>query len=191
MRARFAAALIAVGAALLSTACTPLRPLVTPAIVATDPHETIATYQGQLSIKLQAFQAQPAKGVSMGFFFQGSARRGQLDLMTPLGSQVARIHWAPGLAILSSIDKDDQQFSDIDDLSTQALGEAIPLPALMDWLQGHPSDALPAPTNATPTGFEQGGWHIGTSEITEGKLLAERPQSDTLRGVTIRIRLDR
>ena len=110
---------------------------------------------------------------------------------SPLGSQVARIHWAPGLAILSSIDKDDQQFSDIDDLSTQALGEAIPLPALMDWLQGHPSDALPAPTNATPTGFEQGGWHIGTSEITEGKLLAERPQSDTLRGVTIRIRLDR
>ena len=71
MRARFAAALIAVGAALLSTACTPLRPLVTPAIVATDPHETIATYQGQLSIKLQAFQTQPAKGVSMGFFFQG------------------------------------------------------------------------------------------------------------------------
>lgn len=178
-------------ACLAAGGCSTFRPLPPPPdTTQVEAGEISLTYQGQLSIKLQSFGTLPAKGVSLGFFFQGSPRRGQLDLMTPLGSQVARIHWSPTHATLSSAEHGEQQFADLNELTAQVLGEAIPLPALMDWLQGHPNEAL-SPAVTGPDGFVQAGWQIDTSELANGKLQAARQQTDTLRGVLIRIRLDR
>ena len=46
--------------------------------------------QGQLSLKLLAWQDLPAKGLSLGFFFSGHTDQGLLDLMTPLGTLMAQ-----------------------------------------------------------------------------------------------------
>jgi outer membrane biogenesis lipoprotein LolB len=59
--------------------------------------------QGQMGIKLGAWQAEPARGMSFGFFFQGEVERGSLSLMTPLGSQVAQVEWTPDHATLRRI----------------------------------------------------------------------------------------
>jgi len=146
--------------------------------------------QGQLSVKLQAFQGQEAKGLSMGFFFNGGPQGGQLDLMTPMGSQVARVHWTDTEAWLQT-DQGNRHFNTLGDLSQEVLGEPLPLAALMHWVQGQPAPDLPAPTNTLPQSFEQSGWQIDTTEIGIGRLIAQRPASTTLRGITVRIRLDR
>jgi len=145
--------------------------------------------QGQLSIKLQAFQDQPAKGISLGFFFNGNAQGGQLDLMTPMGSQVALVRWTPSDAWLQT-EQGDRHFETLAELSDQVLGEPLPLAALMHWVQGRPSPDLPAPTDTTAQSFEQSGWHIDTTDIAAGKLNAQRPATAQQRGITVRVRLD-
>lgn len=157
------------------------------ALAANSPHQL--ALQGQLSIKLLAFQGLDAKGMSMGFFFNGGPQGGQLDLMTPLGSQVARVHWTPTDAWLQT-DQGERHFATLGELSAEVLGEPLPLAALMNWVQGRPDPGLPDPTNATPTSFEQSGWQIDTTDIGIGRLNAQRPASASLRGITVRIRLD-
>jgi outer membrane lipoprotein LolB len=162
-------------------------PVRTEALAATAPDQQVL--QGQLSIKLQAFQGLEAKGVSLGFFFNGNDQGGQLDLMTPLGSQVALVRWTPSDAWLQT-DKGDRHFDSLGELSEQVLGEPLPLAALMHWVQGRPAPDLPAPTNTTAQSFEQSGWRIDTTDIAVGKLNAQRPASAQQRGITVRIRLD-
>jgi outer membrane lipoprotein LolB len=146
--------------------------------------------QGQMSIKLQAFGQQPAKGLSLGFFFNGHAQEGQLDLMTLLGSQMARVEWRADEAWLIN-EKGRRRFDSIESLAWEALGEALPLSALIQWMQGHPAPFMPydaGPDNAT---FGQLGWHIDTHELAVKKLTAQRPASASQRGVTIKVYLDR
>lgn len=146
--------------------------------------------QGQLSIKLLAFQNLPAKGMSLGFFFTGGPRGGQLDLMTPLGSQVAQVRWNDGGAWLQT-EQGERHFETLGELSEQVLGEALPLSALMSWVQGRPAAELPAPTHTAAMSFEQNGWLIDTTDIAAGRVSAQRPAGDRLRGVAVKVRLDR
>ncbi len=145
--------------------------------------------QGQLSIKLQAFQGLEAKGLSLGFFFNGGPQDGQLDLMTPMGSQVARVHWSDTHAWLQT-DQGNRQFSSLGELSQEVLGEPLPLAALMHWVQGQAAPNLPPATNILPKSFEQSGWQIDTTDIGIGRINAQRPASALLRGITVRVRLD-
>lgn len=164
----------------------PVRPSHDFPVVASPGQQAL---QGQLSIKLQAFQDQPAKGISLGFFFTGNAQGGQLDLMTPLGSQVALVRWTPADAWLQT-EQGDRHFDTLADLSDQVLGEPLPLAALMHWVQGHPSPDLPAPTDTSAQSFEQSGWRIDTTDLGAGKLNAQRPATAQQRGITVRVRLD-
>ncbi|WP_201796550.1 lipoprotein insertase outer membrane protein LolB, partial [Tenacibaculum discolor] len=77
--------------------------------------------QGQMSVKLSAFADQPAKGLSLGFFFSGNTETGQLDLMTLMGSQMAQVNWQPGEAWLVN-DKGRARYDNLDSLSEAALG---------------------------------------------------------------------
>ncbi len=162
--------------------------------------------QGQLSIKLQAFGNTPAQGVSLGFFFSGHPEAGRLDLMTPLGSQVAQVGWttsgawllrhgsqAPANAGSTTHDDGLERFDSIDVLSERLLGEGIPLQTLMHWLQGHP-----APEHASTIGpdsgltagtFTQDGWLIDTRESPR-RIEALRAASDHVRGILIKVYLD-
>ncbi len=148
------------------------------------------TLQGQLSLKLEAFGAQAAKGVSLGFFFNGHAGAGDLDLMTLLGSQVAALHWSPGVAELVDT-QGAHRYASLDALSLAALGEALPLDTLIHWMQGRPDPQWPSRPMPAATGFEQLGWPIDTSELDARKLTATRAASADVRGARIKVYLDR
>ena len=173
--------------------------------------------QGQISIKLLAMDDLPAKGVSLGFFFHGQPDAGRLDLMTPLGSQIAQVGWsttgawlrrsggsggdAPpesrfgnDLSATASPDDGLERFDNIGALSERVLGEAIPLQTLIHWMHGRadpqrPSTAAPDAELATGT-FTQDGWLIDTREWPR-RLQAQRAASPGLRGIQLKIHLDR
>jgi outer membrane lipoprotein LolB len=146
-----------------------------------------------MGIKLAAWQAEPARGMSFGFFFQGQVERGSLSLMTPLGSQVAQVEWAPASATLRRIGPgggEDIRRGSIEELAEAALGEALPLQTLVHWMQGRPDPTLPH-TQATEAGtFEQRGWVIDTSGRAQGRILATRQGQPGLRDARILVRLD-
>lgn len=180
----------------LSACQSPLPPKLTPA--ALDNASALAvpgaiqpiSLQGQLSIKLQAWNDTPAKGVSLGFFFLGTRDAGQLDLMTPLGSQMARLAWQQSRVTLTDT-QGEQQFDSLDALSEQTLGEALPLRALVDWMQGKPCQDLPYASEDSAGVFSQAGWRVDTSHLTDGKLTVQRAASLSQRGVMVKIFLDR
>lgn len=146
--------------------------------------------QGQMSIKLQAFGDQPAKGLSLGFFFSGNAERGQLDLMTLMGSQMAQVNWQPDQVWLTN-DKGRQRYASLAELSDAALGEAIPFQQLIYWMQGQPDPHLPSVAGETDTSFQQLGWTIDASDFAAKKLQARREATPLQRGVQLKIYLDR
>lgn len=146
--------------------------------------------QGQMSIKLSAFANQPAKGISLGFFFSGNTDTGQLDLMTLMGSQMAQVNWQPGEAWLVN-DKGRQRYDKLDGLSEAALGEALPLKLLIHWMQGHPDPDLPSAPGPGPGTFLQQGWTIDAHELPFKRLNAQREATPALRGVQLKVYLDR
>ncbi len=146
--------------------------------------------QGQLSVKLEAFGDQPAKGLSLGFFFNGRASEGDMDLMTLMGSQVAKLHWSTQHAELTD-GQGPHRYHSLATLSEAALGEALPLDTLIYWMQGHADPALPVTAGSEPDTFVQLGWLIDTRQMDEKKLSASRAATSTLRGVRIKVYLDR
>jgi outer membrane lipoprotein LolB len=146
--------------------------------------------QGQMSLKLEAFGDQPAKGISLGFFFHGRAQAGELEFMTLMGSQVAQLRWSPQAAELTD-SNGAHRYLNLAELSEAALGEALPLDTLIHWMQGHADPALPVRIGTEPDTFEQLGWLIDTRQLDEKKLSATRAPSSQLRGARIKVYLDR
>jgi outer membrane lipoprotein LolB len=146
--------------------------------------------QGQMSLKLEAFGDQPAKGISLGFFFHGRAQAGELAFMTLMGSQVAQLRWSPQEAELTD-SNGPHHYPSLAELSEAALGEALPLDTLIHWMQGHADPALPVHIGTEPDTFEQLGWLIDTRQLDEKKLNATRAPSSQLRGARIKVYLDR
>lgn len=146
--------------------------------------------QGQLSIKLGAWAEQAAKGLSLGFFFSGNTQTGQLDLMTLMGSQLAKVNWEENQAWLVN-DKGRQHYNSLDELSLDVLGETLPLRAMVHWMQGQPDPSFSSQIGEEPDTFIQEGWVIDTSELPQKKLLAQRPLTPNRRAVQIKIYLDR
>ena len=155
-----------------------------------EPSPATVSLQGQMSVKLEAFQDLPARGMSFGFFFSGHAQEGELDLMTPLGSQVAHLHWQP--ARVELVDADGPHlYGSIAELSQKALGEALPLDTLIHWMQGHPDPTQPSVAGSTAGGFVQLGWEIDLSQRADQRIIATRTATPLVRGVRIKVYLDR
>lgn len=167
-------------------------PHAAPPKASTNPTSTIEL-QGQMGIKLGAWQAEPARGMSFGFFFQGQLERGSLSLMTPLGSQVAQIEWTPKAATLHRIGPaggEQLRRGGIEELAEAAVGEALPLQTLVHWMQGRPDPDLPHSPQPEAGIFEQRGWLIDTRERAQGRILATRQGRPGLRDARISVRLD-
>jgi outer membrane lipoprotein LolB len=139
---------------------------------------------GRLAVRVEATATDPVRSVSSAFDLRGSSQQGQLDLSTPLGTLVARARWRPGRAVLTTADR-EVEFTDLDAMSADALGETIPVAALFDWLHGRPWNG--APSRSTPDGFEQLGWSVDTTRLNEGLINARRQTSPT---VTFNVRLE-
>jgi outer membrane lipoprotein LolB len=140
---------------------------------------------GKLSIRIDAAGTQPARSVTSDFELRGDAERGELRLTAPLGTLVAVARWAPGEAVLQS-SQGEQRFPDLDTLTRESLGEALPLRALPSWLRGQPWPG--AASRANDGGFEQLGWQVGLRRFAEG--LLEVSRQTPAPAVVLRARLD-
>ena len=145
---------------------------------------------GRLQVSVEATAEQSGRSLAAAFELRGDAERGDLQLATPLGMVLARARWAPGSAELSTAGGASSRYDDLDALSRDALGEALPLRALPDWLRGRPWPGAPSLPTQPPNdpGFEQLGWSVSLARFSDGWLLAKREAPPM---VTVRARLDR
>jgi outer membrane lipoprotein LolB len=139
---------------------------------------------GRLAVNIAADAGRAAQSMSAAFELRGDDRSGELRLNSPLGTRVAQARWAPGLAVLDTAEG-ERRFDTLDELSRQALGEALPLAALPDWIAGRPWPA--APHLRRDDGFEQLGWRVVLLHLADGVIEARRPAPPA---VVVRLRLD-
>jgi outer membrane lipoprotein LolB len=139
---------------------------------------------GRLSVRIAATATQTAQSSSAAFELRGDSNSGELRLNSPLGTRVAAARWAPGEAVLTD-GNGEQRFASLDELSRRAVGEALPLSALPDWLAGRPWPG--APHQARDGGFEQLGWQVQLARRTEGWIEASRAAAPA---VQVRVKLD-
>lgn len=139
--------------------------------------------QGRLSV-----QAENGQGGNGSFELLGTARAGQFELSTPLGTLAARARWAEGRVTLEAPGEPLRSYPDLDALSQDLLGESLPVAALFDWLRGQPWPQAPASPLAEPArGFEQLGWRIELDRFEQGFIVARRIAGPA---VTLRARLN-
>ncbi len=124
---------------------------------AISPNDTQSrSWTGRLGLQVEAGDTQPAQSFSASFELAGTAQVGQLVLLSPLGSTLAGLSWQPGEALL----REGQQvsrFQTLDELSEKAVGTALPIAALFDWLQG--KDTLVA------------GWQVDVTQLPRRLIL--------------------
>lgn len=116
-----------------------------------------ARLSGRISVSVAGDVHNRGTGGAASFELFGGPEAGRLELTAPLGGLVARASWQPGQALLQTPDG-ERRFDDLDALTREMLGEAVPVAALFDWLQARPWPA--APHQKTTAGFEQLGWRI-------------------------------
>ena len=139
---------------------------------------------GRLSVRIAG---QDDRSIAAGFELRGSPREGQLLLSGPLGTTAARARWSPGQAVLESGGQASHH-ADLDALAAAALGEAIPIAALFDWLRGRAWAGAPAtPRTDGIAGFEQLGWQVSLARWSDGWIEAVRAAPPV---ITVRARLE-
>jgi outer membrane lipoprotein LolB len=141
----------------------------------------LAWTSGRLSVRIDS---NPVQNVNAGFELRGNGDSGELRLNSPLGTRLAAARWSPGSAVLAD-SQGEQRYANLDDLSRKALGEALPLAALPDWLAGRPWPQ--APHRSTQAGFEQLGWQVSLARRAEGFIEASRAAAPA---VMLRVKLD-
>jgi outer membrane lipoprotein LolB len=143
------------------------EPVATAATVATTAPQRFA---GRISLVFD----ETAPGSPASFFgsfeLRGQLHRGELDLLTPLGSVAAQLQWQPHQALLIQGGQ-TRSFASANELIAQATGTAISAQQLFDWLQGQ--------SNTTSTS----DWQVDLTRYADGRITAKRsgPPSATLR----------
>lgn len=181
IRRRCSAAALALALAGCAAAVLPGSP---PLSAAAGP----ARITGRLALQVDAQPGQDAQAFSASFELRGNADDGELRLSTPLGTTLAVAHWGASDARLVT-PGGEQRFEGLEALSLHAFGEALPLRALPDWLQGRPWAAAGAPARprSDGPGFEQLGWAIDLARFDAGQWLAWRAAPPVAR---LRVQLD-
>lgn len=117
---------------------------------------------------------QKVQRFSAAFELVGNQKQGQLLLFTPLGTTLATLSWAPGLARMQT-SHTLQQFASLDAMLQQATGAQLPAVGLFAWLSGEQAD-LP-------------GWQVDLSQHAKGQINAQRLVPGP--GLTLRMVLNR
>ncbi len=95
------------------------------------------TASGRLAVRVDATAERPAQSLSAAFEWRGDGERGELTLLSPLGSRIAQARWTPQDAWLVT-PEGQARFESLEALAERAFGERIPLAAWPDWLAGRP-----------------------------------------------------
>ena len=135
------------------------------------PVDDKAYWSGRMAIQVLK---DPPESLSAGFELQGSALVGEMVLLSPIGTTLARLEWTPQGARLA------QGQQQVDSPSLQRLGARLtgtelPIAALFEWLAGRPAEAH--------------GWQVDLSAHAQGRIRAERREPSP--GAVLRIALDR
>ncbi|HEX4509180.1 MAG TPA: lipoprotein insertase outer membrane protein LolB [Burkholderiaceae bacterium] len=153
------------------------------------------TYAGKIAVRSEAAPGKDARSMSGQFELAGTASEGRLVLTSPIGTTVARAHWGDVYAegrpsdIVLEAQGRTVRFSGFEAMTEAALGEALPLEALFDWLAGHPWQGSPATVSVDGGAFDQFGWHVDRSHLaTDGLLSADR--TEPAPAIHVRIKLD-
>jgi outer membrane lipoprotein LolB len=115
-----------------------------------------AFWSGRMALQLDGT---PPQNWSTSFELQGSATQGQLVLLSPLGTSLARLSWSPELAVLEQ-GQDKTESPNLQSLSQRLTGTQLPIAALFEWLAGR---ALDEP-----------GWQVDLTAYPQGRLTASR-----------------
>ena len=153
---------LAISCALLAAGCASPRMI---------PVDDKAYWSGRMAIQVLK---DPPESLSAGFELQGSAQAGEMVLLSPIGTTLARLEWTPQSARLA------QGQQQVDSPSLQRLGARLtgtelPITALFEWLAGRPADAP--------------GWQVDLSAHAQGRISAVRREPSP--GAVLRISLDR
>ena len=167
-------------AAVVLAGCSTLAPL--------DDQPAGELLAGRMSVQIAATDTAPAHNLSASFELSGSPQRGRLDMNTPLGSTVARARWSPDEVLLET-PQGQTRHASLDEMTRAVIGEALPVPALFDWLRGRPWTGAHSIANAPsePAGFSQLGWRVDLSRFDDARLVAHRASPPA---VTVRVKLD-
>jgi outer membrane lipoprotein LolB len=169
------------------------------------PGSTVGAYRdsidlsGRLSVNYQR-AGQPE---SLTGNFNWTQRPGRVDvsLASPLGQTIAAIRVTPGSATLTQADRAPRVAQDIDTLSAQELGWALPVAGLRDWLQGYATDASGKRFAASPANnsvYTADGWRLRfvswqddkAAQPVPRRIDAERSATRTADEMAIRIVID-
>ena len=163
--------LLALWSTLFATAC------VSPRVLTPD------TLQGRLALRVAATASSPERQFNAQFLLGGNASQGFLELSTPVGLTVATARWQPGRVELQT-PQETVVLNDLKSLAQRALGEPLPLDAVMAWLRGRAWDQAPYQVTqgdvSQPQTFEQLGWTVDLRRFAQGALTAQRLAEPTV-----------
>lgn len=115
-------------------------------------------WSGRLALTVDS---DPPQSFSAAFELGGTPEAGELLLFSPLGNTLASIRWSADGAQLQQGERITRR-ADLDSLSAELTGAALPVSALFDWLQGRPSAAM--------------GWEADLQRHADGRVVARRQQ---------------
>lgn len=92
--------------------------------------KTTGQWEGRLSLKVLQ---QPPEQFSVNFKLNGLPQAGELHLYSALGNTLAVARWTPQHAQMQQ-GQDVQTFESMEALTKTITGAALPVPALMAWL---------------------------------------------------------
>lgn len=135
------------------------------------PTDTSAFWSGRLALQLNGASDQQW---SASFELQGAAEQGQLTLLSPMGTALARLSWSPQSAVLEQ-GQERTESASLQSLSQRLTGTTLPMAALFAWLAGQEAEAP--------------GWQVDLSGYRQGRVSARAspPQAEAV----LRIVLDR
>jgi outer membrane lipoprotein LolB len=143
---------------------------------------------GRMALKVSAYQGAPQRNLNAQFELLGDAAAGELRLVTALGTTAALAAWSADEVTLTTGDG-TKRFASLQAMSQEALGEAVPMQALFDWLRGRPWSATGAPSaEGGDTRFVQQGWAVDLSRFGEGWVTITR---DAPPAVNLRVIVER
>ena len=135
------------------------------------PADASSFWSGRMALQLNST---PPQNWSASFELQGSAKQGQMLLLSPIGTTLARLSWTPLTALLEQ-GQTRTESSSLQNLSERLTGTDLPIATLFDWLAGQPVQAP--------------GWQVDLSAYDQGRFTAQRitPAPEAI----LRIVLDR
>ena len=149
---------------------------------------------GRFAVNITEAGSAP-EAVQGGFAWRDTGAVLLIDLTNPVGSTLARITLDRTGATLEHADGRTESAPNADALLAKAIGTALPVSDLRDWLQGRPgpgaTQGMERDDQGRPTAFSQKGWQLRLSRYdAEGPGLLRLDRRDGARHLSVRLVVD-